>query len=105
MLLPDFNLKLFEPVATRSGGEPFRDNCRNQGQPVAIWRLHLKPRLQGSMSEMTIFRQQRHSFRFACDRSGILEARGAVQDRVELCGLAIQKFDQLRDDLIRRFFH
>jgi hypothetical protein len=30
---------------------------------------------------------------------------GARQDRVELCGLAIQKFDELRDDLIRRFFH
>jgi hypothetical protein len=30
---------------------------------------------------------------------------GARQDRVELYGLAIQKFDQLRNDLMRRFFH
>jgi hypothetical protein len=30
---------------------------------------------------------------------------GTSQDRMVLHGLAIQKFDQFRDDLILRFFH
>jgi hypothetical protein len=48
MLLPDFNLRLFEPVATRSGGEPCRDNCRNQAITL----------IEGVLSVTEMLRQQ-----------------------------------------------
>jgi hypothetical protein len=65
-----------------------------EGQPS----LHRIWTSRGSPDQMDYFQ-------FADDVPGILQAEGTSQDRVVLHGLAIQKFDQFRDDLILRFFN